>query len=247
MISTSTDAYTGRESRQTGGHATLSGGADPSDERGVRAFGAVAAFLTGLVGIVILADIFLTPSSTVSTALTVYQQHQFVINLGPVAAGVFAIVGVPFYVSLGRLLRSRGPSVATSATLLAVVGVFVIAIAIILLVGITAAASGALSSATAPQQAVAPFVVGILQGAFTLLFFGVETWFVGILLLGLLMWNSRIFPNWLSLLGIVVGALGIVALGPVFFLFIAGFVAFIVWAFATGVSLWRLPAHSSSP
>ncbi len=72
MISASTDAHTRRSSRQTAGPAILSGVGDLSDERGARPFGVVAAFLTGLVVIGNLANIFRTPSITVSTSTVSY-------------------------------------------------------------------------------------------------------------------------------------------------------------------------------
>ncbi len=207
---------------------------------------AVLGFVAGIVGIILLVAVFVVPyPPSPPQTLSTYENNKAAYAFYGLAFGIFALGAVPFIGSLGRVLRSRGVSLASSATLLSAGGVLVFASGAIL----TVYALVSVSSTAAPSPAEATYQAALWSGstsaALGIIFFGISAWGIGLMIFSALVWKSGILPNWLAIVGFVGGIAGLSAATPwgvVSVLILP--VAFIIWAFATGARLRRVGSPS---
>jgi hypothetical protein len=154
----------------------------------------------------------------------------------------WAVFSVPLIVTLRKLLQPKGDIYASSAQLLSVAGVLMLAFGIFTHVG----ALLAIAAAAGPSHADD----GIYQATIwsSLRFYltdpGLMAWGLGQFLFGWVAWRNGIFANWIAVIGMIGGVAGLLTLA----VFQTGVLAlvqicsFTVWAFATSSLLRRTPS-----
>jgi len=202
------------------------------------AFG-VFCILSGVASILMLIVTLEPTPRTAAGQLAHFAAHQGRVALEAVILLVWAVVAVPFVVALGQILRPKSPTFALAATILSAVGILLLGFAIFAHVGALlsiVAAGGPPNAADAIYQAA---IWGNLS--FYLTDPGLMAWGLGQLLFGWLAWNSRVLPNWVSIVGVVGGIAGLLTLAvyQTGMLALVQLASFTVWALATGILLLR--------
>ena len=188
--------------------------------------------------------VFLTvlPSPSSTSVLS-----SFITNGNPytelfITSVFFGAFGILFIGGLGRLLAPKSPKVASGATLLAAIGVLLVALAPIVFVG---ALSSITSSPSGPTyQAIATYQAAFWYSEYYIfLIVGVLFISAGLILFGWLNWRTGILPNWLTYVAVVGGVAEFVSIplsGFVsFILSIVNVAAVIIWGLVVGVILLR--------
>jgi hypothetical protein len=171
----------------------------------------LAAFsiASGVLSIALLL-ILGTPSSA-SSQLVFFQTHQSAYLLAAVLALVWAIVSVPFILTLGTILRERSRILAQSAMVLSLFGVLFYAFAVYVNVGTLMSINNEL--ALAPAAAEPTYQAAILYDL-AFLISDPPLMVIGFaqVVLGWLAWRSGILPNWLAAIGVIGGVAGLMTI-----------------------------------
>jgi len=219
-----------------------------SEARGNSLVGAFS-LLAGISTVMLFVIMASMPSPTPPNVLSSYTSNTDPYVALFIVAVIFAFFGILFFGSLGRLLASKSPKVASSAALLAAIGVLVLALGPILFVGALASIT---SSPSGPNyQAIATYQAAFWSSQFFLFVIGGILFISGAMILfGWLSWKAGILPNWLSYVAFVGGAAGFLEIpvsGPAsFFLSILSAAAVAIWGLVIGVVLLRRPHSTQS-
>lgn len=188
-----------------------------------------------------VAGLGLVPDSTPAQQYQDYLTHTTAFAEYAVGFVAFALLGVPFVVALGLLLRRTNPYGAMIASALWVVGILIQALSASLYTSWLAAIEAA--SGTTPALASPAYQAAIVNNV---LAYWVPIGWIGIAIGFFLMaWVARrsgIVPNWLGVVGLA-GGIGSLPIGP-----LPEFVGtnlFAVWGLAIAilfVQRLRLPA-----
>jgi hypothetical protein len=78
---------------------------------------------------------------------------------------------------------------------------------------------------------------------------GLMAWGLGQFLFGWVAWRSVVLPNWLAIIGMLGGVAGLLTLAvyQTAVLALVQLLAFTIWGFATGLSLWRARQPTPQP
>jgi len=208
-----------------------------------RAFGAIA-ILTSLLSVVL---VLVTPQAPPRAGryLEFFTQHRSASIAAAVLFVTWAVIAIPFVVSVGQTLRSRGPVLASAGALLSALGIALLGFGFFASTGAFLALSAA---GPPPAPGEAEYQAAIWWNlSFFLSDPALMTWGLGFLLFGKLAWRSGILPNWLAVLGLIGGSAGLLTLAvyqtPM--LALVQMVCFAVWAITVGVMLLqrRAPAR----
>ena len=206
-----------------------------SSEPGNTRVAGASGFLLGIVTVIVLVAGLIFPSNASgATTLSAYVGNPSFFYLLAAVIGLFAVVGVPYFTALGRILRPRGAALAAAATYLSILGLFVAAVGVVGYVSLLASINGA----TGGSPATASFIANVVGSSLlTVTLLGFTAFGLGMLLYGLLSWKSRTLPNWLAVVGIVTGAAGVTTFIPVvgFVTAFVGLAAFVVWCFVSAL------------
>lgn len=202
---------------------------------------ALLAFLSGVFSLALLILSLVPPPVDPNHLLEFASTHRTAYALLASIAMGWSIVSVPFIVVLAALLGGVNRPLAASAQLLAVGGVLLLGFAIFTSVG---AVLSAVSAGPAPSAEVAAYQVKFWSHlGFYLTDPGLMAWGLGQLLFGWLSWRGRTLPRWVSIIGLIGGAAGLLTLAvyQTAMLAVLQLSCFAVWAFAIGVILYRIP------
>jgi hypothetical protein len=209
-----------------------------SETRGNSIFG-VVAILSGVSFLVHLGVVAALPSANTYQEVSVYRSNQTIFTLLLLSMLAFTMFGIAFSAGLSRMLAPRSSMLAASATLTLTAGILVTGLGIVLSIGALAAIAQ-LPSDSAYNTSAA------FEGAFWANLQGLTNSFgdglmgIGLLLLGVVAWDSKTVPNWLAIIGIVGGAGAFLAIASDA-LSIVSFGAFTVWSIAVGYIILRGP------
>ncbi len=223
---------------------------DAAEGRSAR-FGGISGILTGVflvLGVVTVGGAFAVVTGPVDQLLAKFNtyRNQLLANLVVVSlTGVFFVL---FSVALRNALKSKDNTMSTAGAMLVILGNFAFAVLVNLgfseestLAGIYATGGQSQTAAVVAASAILSGVEGALNLAS--FFSG-----LGVLLLGLAMVNSKIFPNWVAYVGIASGIATVisVALGGEFGGIVSGLIGLVgsivlavAWLFATSRYLLR--------
>jgi hypothetical protein len=218
----------------------------------------VAAVLAGIVTAVNIAGMVSIPEpSTPQNQLSVFDAHKAAIAFSDLWFLVFALGVTPFITCLAAALRSQNRGIVWAGVFVFLFGAYTLAISN----AASYSALFAISSTAAPSSATATYEAAlwynITDGWEVLGFTAVG---VGVALLSVTLWDSKIYPNWMAVLGILGGLIGAVGgastawiftggtiPGVVFPLILGSFVAIVVWGFASPVAVKRRAASGTVP
>ena len=209
----------------------------PTDLDHKRGF-AAAAILTGLLSLVLVFATAQAPPKP-GTYLQSFSQHRGAYIAVAVLLVTWAVIAIPFVVSVGQTLRARGAVLASAGVLLSAVGIALLGFGSFASIGAFMALSAA-GGPPAPGEAEYQATIW-----WNLSFFlsdpALMTWGLGFLLFGKLAWRSGILPNWLAVLGLIGGLAGLLTLAvyrtPM--LALLQVMCFAVWAITVGVKLLK--------
>lgn len=198
------------------------------------AFGIV----TGILVILYVVGFVLLPSSAQAggTALSAFVSSSNTFYFGLVTSVLLALLAVPYFTALGRLLRPRGAALAAAATYLSIIGLFLYAASTVLYVALLSSIQSATGTTNPVTAAFVANVVGTSSADLTLL--GGAAWTFGLFLYAILSWRSRVLPNWLATVGLVGGLAGFLSFmfgavgGAMGFVFA---IAFVIWTFGSAL------------
>ncbi len=210
-------------------------------ERGELAPTAILGILGGFAMLIAIATAGLVPDSTPASQLQDYVNNTVVFTEYGWAFAFFGLLGIPFVVALGRLLRRKNGVVASIATVLWALGIFLLAFTANFYTSALAAIDAA--SGSAPTMADATYQAAVVNNLVVYpTEFGWIAFGTGFFLMGWLARGSKILPNWLGTVGLI-GGVGSAPIGPLPD-FVGNF-AFAIWGFAIAVLLIRrLPVSS---
>jgi hypothetical protein len=197
---------------------------------------ATFSFFSGILTIALL--ILLRTPTNASQQLSFFTSNQSSYDLAAILALCWAIVSIPFVVSLGALLRPSGSSLAQAATILASLGVMLLAYGIYLyvssLLSISAVSNLAPSAAESIYQAAIWANLVFYLSDPPLMALGLAQF-----LFGWLAWRGGIFPNWLGAIGMFGGVAGLLTLAvyQASYLAIIQEVCFALWGVVVGALL----------
>ena len=185
------------------------------------------------------------PPGDASEALALFAAHRGLVAITATIILAWAVFSIPFVVTLGQLLQEPNPGLALAASILSAIGITLLGFAQFTQIG---ALLSILAAGRAPNAADAIYQAAIWRN---LLFYltdpGLMTWGLGQFLLAWLAWRSRVLPRWVSFVGFISGAAGLLTLAVYqsAVLALIQIVTFFVWALAVAITLFR--ADSSAP
>jgi len=217
---------------------TLQSGSVPSGETANAKVAGAFGMVTGILVILYVVGFVFIPSSAQvgETTLSAFESSSSLYYFGLVISVLLALLAVPYFTALGRLLRPRGAATAAAATYLSIIGLFLYAASMVLYVALLSSIQGAAGNSNPATAAFVANVVGTSSADLTLL--GGAAWTFGLFLYAILSWRSRIVPNWLAIVGLVGGVAGFLSFmfgvvgGAMGFVFA---IAFVIWAFGSGL------------
>ncbi len=198
---------------------------------------AILGILAGSASLIAFSTAgLLEPDATPAQQLQAYLAKPAVFEEYGWAFAFFGLLGIPFVVALGVLVRQRNLVIASFSTVLAAAGIFLLAFATNFWVGtlasIDAASGSAPTIADATYQAAVASSILAYPTIFGFILFG---W--GFFFLSWLALKGRILPKWLGIIGLVAGLADGIPIGPIPELL--GNFAFAIFGFATSVLLIR--------
>ena len=209
-----------------------------SETRGNSIFG-VIALLSGVSFLLHLGVVVALPSANSYQEVSVYRSNETIFTLLLLSILAFTMFGIAFSAGLSRMLAPRSSTVAASATFTLAAGILVTGLGIVLSIGALAAIAQLPSDSAYNTSAT-------FEGAFWANLQGLTNSFgdglmgIGLVLLGLVAWDSKTVPNWLAIIALVGGAGGLLAIVSDA-LSIVSFGTFTVWSVAIGYIVLRGP------
>jgi hypothetical protein len=197
------------------------------------------SLLAGALSILLLAATLQPTPQSAGEQLAFFAEHRASAMLLAVGVLAWAVFSIPFVVAVGQILRPTSTSFALTATILSAVGILLLGFAIFAHVG---AFLSILAAGSPPSAAEATYQAAIWGNLwFYLTDPGLMTWGFGQFLFGWLSWKSDVWPNWLSVVGMIGGLAGLLTLAVYQsgVLVLIQLASFAVWGFATGVLLLR--------
>jgi len=217
---------------------TTQSGLVPSGETSNAKVAGAFGLVTGILLILyIVSIVILPPSAQVgSTTLSAFVSSSSTYYFGLVITVLLALLAVPYFTALGRLLRPRGAALADAATYLSIIGLSLYAASTVLYIALLASIQSAAGTSDPATEVFVANVVGTSSADLTLL--GGAGWTLGLFLYAILSWKSRILPNWLAIVGLGGGVAGFLSFmfgvvgGAMGFVFA---IAFVIWAFGSAL------------
>jgi hypothetical protein len=212
----------------------VSGIAPSAADRG-KAIVGVLGILTGITVAGVLVTSIFTPQPSALNAYSTYLSNVNLYWAGFILALASAVVGIPFFAGVGRMLSDRSTLVAPGATLVMIAGIVIAVLGGIVSTGAFWAISQGPTGSMYQSNAV-------FEGAFwdnfsfILTIFGFALAGLGFILFGWLAWRSNIVPNWAAIVAYIGGVAGFLV-GVTIFSFIVTLIAFIIWGFVIGARL----------
>ncbi|HZW84369.1 MAG TPA: DUF4386 family protein [Nitrososphaerales archaeon] len=187
--------------------SNLGGSSTPQDGwKPLAIFGFAAGLF--LIAFIVANGSWVKPSPDLM--LATFQSNTAGVDLTGVNLGIAVAAAIPFFALLGTSLRSRGPGLALGATLLISIGFAVIALSTAIFVAVL---NGIVNAGNAPASTDAAYQAAIWEGAYqTSGYLGLALSGLGLILFGLLMWKSKVYPNWLAVICFIGGVGGFVSL-----------------------------------
>jgi hypothetical protein len=213
--------------------------APPTPELDRAAAFAWFSFLAGALSVLALVATLQPTPQSAAEQLSFFAGHRNLVAIMATVLLAWAVFSIPFVVALGQILRLKSISFALAATILSAVGILLLGFAIFAHVGAILSILAAGRPLSDPEAAYQAVIWGNLF--FYLTDPGLMTWGLGQVLFGWLAWESRVLPNWISVVGMIGGIAGLLTLA----VYQSGVLAliqlgsFAVWGFATGILLLR--------
>jgi hypothetical protein len=210
----------------------------------------VAAILAGLVAAVTIAGAVSLPEpSTPQGQLAVFDSHGAAIAFSDLWFLVFALGITPFVAYLGASLRSQSRGLLWASMLVFLFGAYVLAVSN----AASYSALYAISTTAAPSSATATYEAALwynITDGWEV--FGFSSLGLGVAMFSAAIWNSRVLPNWMAIVGFIGGIVGLVGGAStawiftghpipsvVFPLILGSFIVIVVWGFASPFLLGR--------
>lgn len=203
---------------------------------------AALALLAASTSMIAFSTSGLLPDATPAQQLQSYSDQTQLYQEFGWAFALFGIIGIAFVIALGVIVRRQNLVIVSVGTGLGTIGLFLVAFAANFWVGTLASIQAA--SGSAPTMADATYQAAVANGILNYpTLFGFIAFGWGFFLLVWLLRRSRVFPNWLCVIGLVGAVAYGVPVGPI--PDIVGNFAFAIFGF--GAAVWivhrlRLPS-----
>ncbi len=207
--------------------------------------GSLCGILTGILFVATFAVAYSLPAtpSQADATLAGFASSRAAFIAADVLIGLAVVFAIPFYTELRNAFGGEDEFLIGAATLFSIVGIAVTAVVFIGETITLDALSGAYATGGISRQAAVVVAQAVI--AFGLVeIFGFLLLAAGVAMYGFVAIRNKRFPRWLGAVGILAAFLSLVGSVPVngtFYVFVAAFVLFLVWIFATSVYLW-MPA-----
>lgn len=210
----------------------------------------IAAILAGLISAITIAGLVTIPEpSTPSNQLAVFNSNKAATAFSDLWVLVFALGVTPFATYLGGALKSQSRGLVWASMLVFLFGAFVLAVSN----AASYSALNAISTTTAPSSATAAYEAALwynITDGWEVL--GFSALGLGVSLFSVAFWNSRVFPNWMAIVGFIGGTVGFIGGAAtawiftgnsiprfVFPLILGSLVVIIIWGFACPFAVGR--------
>ncbi len=192
---------------------------------------ATFAFLAGSFFIAFIYENNSWGTPTPDKVLATFQGNQMSFDLTAITLGIATAAGIAFFAILGTRLRPGNNGLSLAAAILFSIGISVFAFSTVIFVAILNAVAN-LGAAANSTEAI--FEAAVWYNAYqTIGYFGEALSGLGLILVGSLMWKSKIYPNWLAIVCFIGGIGGFVSIVGV--LDIINGVALLILIFGAGV------------
>jgi len=199
----------------------------------------VLAFLSGILSLLFLLGSLQPPPVSPAQQLLFAASHRGAYGLFASLVLTWSVFSIPFAGTLATLLRAKNGTLASSAQLLVASGVLLLSFGIYMHIG---ALLSIVAAGAPPHVAGATYQAAIWSSlGFYLTDPGLMAWGLGQFLFGWLAWRSKVFPNWVAVVGMIGGVAGLLTLAvyQTGALAIVQILCFAIWGFASGFSLLR--------
>ncbi|MBI4416548.1 MAG: DUF4386 family protein [Euryarchaeota archaeon] len=209
----------------------------------------VLGYVAGILFLATFLSFAFTPSFTAAQAeqaLARYSEYGTALAVQNVLFTLAVVAGIPFFLALRNALRGRQATWVGAATTFMIVA-FVLFVALSLVqAAMVAALAGVYGTGSDAEKATAVVVATATFSLFAAFGLGFLALAAGLITYGLVMWNSKMFPNWVASAAIVAGIVGLVSLAIPFGVGAAGLVLsgilvilFVAWLFGSAFYLAR--------
>lgn len=208
----------------------------PADRRPVLG---IVSLVAGVLSLALLLASLQPPPATPAAQLAFVASHRGAYVAFTTIVLTWAVLSIPFVVTLRTLLENTPSVLGTSALLLCAIGILLLGFALFMHAGALLAIASAGTPAR-PEDAL--YQVAIWSNLrYFLTDPGLMTWGLGQFLFGWAARKGDVLPRWLAVLGMIGGVAGLLTLAvyQTGVLALVQIVVFTTWGFTTGVVLLR--------